>query len=754
MPGILQVIVSEARDPVAVSADVDNLAVVLGCTSLGSGLSSFFLTPSAAVTARGYGDAVDTLTQIISQKQPGGAPRLPAAIYSTVEGDPGEYGTIDISGVTGTAVPVLGDTDPYGTYEAQILIVSGGTIGTSGITYKWSLDAGRTYGPLQRLGVLDTITIPNSGVSFEIEPPAGQVTALIAAAVEARADTLAHLADITVHDAADTSAAQIALAASSVPTTGPTAVAVLNLCRTAMLSHTPNITAHNGQDIVDVFTGTVAATDEDTAVTLYIAYKAIYNAHLAATFALSAAGLKVATATVAAPVILTPSDLLAPGLALMATNPRRLTFATAGVTPANAPATVAIVGTMNGTPVTETLALAQTAASVTSVYAYSVITTLTYPSADGTAATIAIGYGQGVHNSADATNTLSSTSPTHGTLVAADVWGVGTLGPVPDSTGVAAAFVALAASNLNNALIFCDFPCDAAMAAVLTTGADAMLATGKRVNIATRSRLPDWETSETEAAWVSSVSADYFSFDDSRLHVRATYGLLTDAVTSRQYLRSDFAQFCADACRTPRKGNARASYADSPSDQPMANFALVNSDGVLVGHDEGPMGGATQNTLSNQTLGNRFGCNQRVADPPRYADVFCTFPWVMYASDERIQNWMARRIATAMERVAVTAGVSSLGSALGYTPADGTPGSQDMLSSVAIASLQSVIFNALSGEFQTDIQNPNDAALDTGLVQVDPVVVVTGGALKASATISPEMFGFLVELDIIMAVQQ
>jgi len=109
----------------------------------------------------------------------------------------------------------------------------------------------------------------------------------------------------------------------------------------------------------------------------------------------SAAGLKAATATVASPVVLVPADLLAPGLAAIAANPRRLTFATAGVTPSDAPANVVITGELWGAVVTETLTLAQTATSVTSAKSYDTITTLAYPAADGTAATVAVGYNTG-----------------------------------------------------------------------------------------------------------------------------------------------------------------------------------------------------------------------------------------------------------------------------------------------------------------------------------------------------------------------
>ena len=110
--------------------------------------------------------------------------------------------------------------------------------------------------------------------------------------------------------------------------------------------------------------------------------------------AVGAAGdLKAATATVASIVTLTAADLLTAGKTKLALHgARAITFTTAGATEADAPANVAITGTdVKGDTITETLALAQTAAAVTSVRAYATITTLVYPAADGTSATIAIG---------------------------------------------------------------------------------------------------------------------------------------------------------------------------------------------------------------------------------------------------------------------------------------------------------------------------------------------------------------------------
>ncbi len=114
--------------------------------------------------------------------------------------------------------------------------------------------------------------------------------------------------------------------------------------------------------------------------------------NLPGTAAPGAAVLRAATATVAAPSTVLAAGLLAAGLAMLANQPRQLTFTTAGTTPADAPANVVITGTdQNGTSQTETLVLAQTAAAVTSVKFYKTITSLVFPAGDGTGGTVSVG---------------------------------------------------------------------------------------------------------------------------------------------------------------------------------------------------------------------------------------------------------------------------------------------------------------------------------------------------------------------------
>jgi hypothetical protein len=105
---------------------------------------------------------------------------------------------------------------------------------------------------------------------------------------------------------------------------------------------------------------------------------------------IAAAVIKAATATVAAPVTLGPTDLIQDDLAL---HPRRLVFTTAGGTPAHAPANAVVKGKdINGKPLEETVTLAQTGTTATSVNCFAEIESIAYPAGDGTSATIAISF--------------------------------------------------------------------------------------------------------------------------------------------------------------------------------------------------------------------------------------------------------------------------------------------------------------------------------------------------------------------------
>lgn len=501
MSGLLSITVQEARGAVVVAADLDQLAVVIGCSSGGSGLSPFFLSGTSAIAAVGYGDAVDTLTQIIEQRQASGSvPKRPAALYSTPADTDGSYGTINDDGVTGTSeVTVDSSSHPRGTYDAQILVVNGGTIGAAGITLRWSLDGGRTWSPLTALGTATSFTIPNSGVKFDFD------------------------------------------------------------------------------------TGDLE---------------------------------------------------------------------------------------------------------------------------DGDLATVL------------------------------------TEAPAPGATEIQDAFAALANASIDFSLVVCEFPVDAALIPHLTTGLNALAARGKECTVLARTRIPDWENEETEVEWGQAIEANLANAKDSRIVMRASYGLVTDAMTSRRYLRSDLAQFAADVVRVPR-----LTWPCAPADQPMANFALVNDAGADVGHDEGPRGAFTG--LSNPTLGNRFSCVQRLPNPRRREQVFNSAPWTLHDSDERFKTIMTRRLANAMKVVARDAGTPGLGDIAFFVK---TSPSTGRLTDPARAAIQGRVYQAIREEFRDEINNADDADLDSGLVQIDQDVTVSGdNLLGVTGTINPEVGGHVLSIAFTLA---
>lgn len=744
MAGTFNITVEEARGAIAVPADLDATAIVMGCSSAGSGLSPFFLSGTSAQASVGYGDASDCLCQVI--EQPNAGKKYPCALYTVPGSTPGSYGTIDIAEVDGTCRPTNSITlAPFGTYEAAIRMVAGCTVGVTGGTYQWSLDGGRHWSNTTALGTATSISIPNAGTGYDLTPPAAQVTAFIAAVLEARADALAHFADVVAHDASD--AAAIAVITLGAPTTGAEAWAVLNQIDAAYLIHRTNITVHNGPDGVNVISHSAAASVPG-GVANFPETKLDYNAHLGIALAADADGLLLATASVAAPVTVLASGMIAGGITLLNTYPRRVTITTAGVTPSDAPATALVSGTLFGVAQSETVNVPQTADIVSTVGAYDGTgLSVVYPAAQGTAATMAIGFGQAVHNSADVTNTIGATSATQGTLLAGDEWTSRTLAPQPSTSDVAAAFAALKVAAADFSLLFCEFPVNAAMAAIISAGQLELREVGKLVTCVFRTRIPDWETSETDAAWNTSISANFIDYTDSTTQKRAAYGFITDAMTSNQYLRSDFAQWCADIVATPR-----AAWPDCPNNRigGMPNVTLIDANGVLIGHDEGPAGESTG--LSNPTLGNTFSCVERLPVPAVRQAVYAVAPWVSYDVGETIQTLMARRLADACKRVAVLAAVPQFGSRLFYTSTGPTSGT---LTPQSLKLVQSSIFAAVSGEFSTEFSNASDADLNTGLVQVNPAVTVGAGKLLGiEVTIAPNIGGYVLEFTITLAVQQ
>lgn len=146
------------------SSVAGHVAVIAGPSSTGTLLTpAAFARPRDVETNFGYGPMVDLACAAIGRT---GKPAVVVRMDTTSDG---AYGSVDTTNVDGTSVPTA-DTDykPYDEYEPYVIVVTGGTIGVSGITYKWSLDGGRTLSGETALGTDAYIRFPSGNVAFDL----------------------------------------------------------------------------------------------------------------------------------------------------------------------------------------------------------------------------------------------------------------------------------------------------------------------------------------------------------------------------------------------------------------------------------------------------------------------------------------------------------------------------------------------------------------------------------------------------------
>jgi Protein of unknown function (DUF2586) len=91
----------------------------------------------------------------------------PIVAVRVTPGTPGAYGTVTNAG-NGTAVPVAkAATTPSDSFDILITFVTGGALGTTGITYTYSFNGGPPSA-VQALGTALEIAIPNTGAAFTL----------------------------------------------------------------------------------------------------------------------------------------------------------------------------------------------------------------------------------------------------------------------------------------------------------------------------------------------------------------------------------------------------------------------------------------------------------------------------------------------------------------------------------------------------------------------------------------------------------
>ena len=134
--------------------------LVMGCCSAGTAYQIIATqNPNTLLTNLGYGPLVEAAALVC---QAGGtvlAMRLPS---NTAGGF--QSGGVQFTGTGSSVITATGT--PLDELFIQFVVVTGGTIGSTGIQFTISLDAGRNSGQTFSLGTATTYTIPNTGVTL------------------------------------------------------------------------------------------------------------------------------------------------------------------------------------------------------------------------------------------------------------------------------------------------------------------------------------------------------------------------------------------------------------------------------------------------------------------------------------------------------------------------------------------------------------------------------------------------------------
>lgn len=137
------------------------LLAVVGATSKGPlNLPSSFARVKDIVATFGTGPAVEAAAYYIERYQ---RPVLMVRVNASADA---AVSTVSHVALGTSVVTVDTSPEPVDDYELALQILTDGTVGTTGITYRTSLDGGRTWSGTYALGTATKADFPDAGVKF------------------------------------------------------------------------------------------------------------------------------------------------------------------------------------------------------------------------------------------------------------------------------------------------------------------------------------------------------------------------------------------------------------------------------------------------------------------------------------------------------------------------------------------------------------------------------------------------------------
>lgn len=139
------------------------LLAVVGPSSDGPlNLPATYARTKPMIETFGAGPLVEAAALAIEKYQ------KPIVMVRTGDSVAGTVGAVNDDAVSGTAVVTVAADEPVDDLDVALRIVSGGTVGTAGITYQTSVDGGNSWSTIRALGTAVDVDVDGAGVSFEL----------------------------------------------------------------------------------------------------------------------------------------------------------------------------------------------------------------------------------------------------------------------------------------------------------------------------------------------------------------------------------------------------------------------------------------------------------------------------------------------------------------------------------------------------------------------------------------------------------
>jgi hypothetical protein len=146
------------------SAPIGIIAVIAASASGTVATPTSATSKSQVLTGFGHGELPELTAHILD------VGNKPVVVCKVAASTVGSYGTIATAGapVSTPSVITAGTTKPLDRFRVIVQFLTAGVIGVTGITFRWSLDNGATYGATTALGTAVTLVIPDTNITLAL----------------------------------------------------------------------------------------------------------------------------------------------------------------------------------------------------------------------------------------------------------------------------------------------------------------------------------------------------------------------------------------------------------------------------------------------------------------------------------------------------------------------------------------------------------------------------------------------------------